>query len=200
MPIQERLILASASPTRRRLLENANVEFTVMPAKIDEVLIKSSMQAEGLHARDIADALAEAKARKISGKTPGTVLGCDQVLSYKDRVYSKADSSETLITQLQELQGVVHHLFSAAVIYEDGEPVWRHVSQVRMTMHAMSKEFIEEYVLRNWDSVQNAVGGYLIEKEGIRLFSKIDGDFLSVLGLPLVEVLSYLKMRGTLQP
>jgi septum formation protein len=147
----------------------------------------------------VADALAEAKARKVSLRRPGSlVLGCDQVLALEGRVFSKAQTADQGLSQLQELRGKTHHLFSAAVLYEGGEPIWRHVGQVRMTMRMASDAFLTDYTQRNWESVRHSVGCYKIEEEGAGLFTKIEGSHFNILGLPLLELLSYLTLRGTL--
>ena len=194
------LILASSSETRALLLRNAGLLIEAVPARVDEDAIKNSLVAEGAKPRDVADALAEAKARKIASKgVQGLVLGCDQVLDFEGRLISKMDSVGDTISLLKDMRGKRHSLLSAAVIYEDGKPVWRHVGQVRLMMRDATDAYLEEYAIRNWDSIRHSVGGYKLEEEGVRLMSRIDGDYFTVLGLPLVELLSYLTLRGTLQ-
>ncbi|MDD9921174.1 MAG: Maf family nucleotide pyrophosphatase [Boseongicola sp.] len=194
------LILASGSEIRARLLKNAGVEHDVVNARVDEETIKQSLKADGASPRDIADALAEAKARRVSQRHPDAlVLGCDQVLSLKGELFSKPDSVERAEQQLKALRGETHQLLSAAVIYEDAKPIWRHVGVVRLTMRKFSDEFLAEYIDRNWESIRHSVGAYKLVEEGIRLFGKIEGDYFNVLGLPLLELLSYLTLRGTLK-
>ena len=193
------IVLASSSEIRRQLLERAAVPCRVLPARIDEDAIKDAMMSEGASPRDIADALAEAKARKVSAKEPGAlVLGCDQVLDFGGEILSKPRDQDDAIAQLTAMRGQRHMLLSAAVIYEDAKPVWRHVGVVRLYMRDASDAWIADYVARNWDSIRHAVGAYKLEEEGVRLFSRIDGDHFNVLGLPLLEILSYLTLRGTL--
>jgi len=108
------------------------------------------------------------------------------------------DSVGDTISLLKDMRGKRHSLLSAAVIYEDGKPVWRHVGQVRLMMRDATDAYLEDYAIRNWDSIRHSVGGYKLEEEGVRLMSRIDGDYFTVLGLPLVELLSYLTLRGTL--
>lgn len=194
------LVLASASAIRRQLLEQAGLSVEVMPARVDEDTIRATMQAEGAAPRDIADALAEAKARKIGARHPDRlVLGCDQVLALGNRILSKPETPDEARAQLKDLSGQRHMLLSAAVIYDEARPVWRHVGVVRLQVRELSEGYIDDYVARNWDSIREAVGGYKLEEEGVRLFSRIEGDYFTVLGLPLLELLSYLTLRGTLR-
>ena len=193
------IILASSSEIRATLLRNAGVPFTTEKPRVDEEMIRASLEAEEASPRDIADFLAEAKARKVSLKANGAlVIGCDQVLDLDGSVMSKpADPSECL-DQLTTLRGKTHRLLSAAVIYKDGEPLWRHVGVVRLTMREFSDDYLSDYVVRNWESVRWSVGGYKLEEEGVRLMSRIEGDYFNVLGLPMIELLNYLTVRGAL--
>ncbi len=193
------LILASGSEIRRTLLENAGVQASVQVARIDEETIKTSLLADGATPRDIADALAEGKAHKVSLKNPDAlVIGCDQVLALGQDLLSKPKTADDAIGQLRRLRGNTHQLLSAAVIYENGAPKWRQVGVARLTMREFSDEYLADYVARNWDSIQHSVGGYKLEEEGVRLFSRIDGDYFTILGIPLLELLTYLTIRGTL--
>ena len=194
------LLLASGSEIRRQMLEQANVILQVELPRVDEDLIKQALLAEGSAPRDIADALADAKARKIATKNLGSmVLGCDQVLEFDKTPVSKPATPDDLMHQLQLMRGKSHKLLSAAVIYDQAEPVWRHVAVVRLQMRMVSDDYLSEYIERNWDSVRHAVGGYKLEEEGVRLFSQVQGDYFAVLGMPLLEVLNYLTLRGALK-
>lgn len=194
------IILASGSDIRRTLLRNAGVPFTVVLPRVDEDSIKRSMVAEKASPRDIADTLAESKALKVSMKQPdAVVLGCDQVLDHAGRILSKPSDREEARQQLSSMRGGRHSLLSAAVLCHEGRPIWRHVGQVRLQMHDFTDRYLAAYLDRNWESVRHSVGAYKLEEEGVRLFSRIDGDFFNVLGLPLVEILSYLSASGDLE-
>ena len=194
------VILASSSDIRAQLLRNAGVAFDIVPARVDEAAIKASLEAEEARPRDVADTLAEFKARKVSEKHPGAiVLGCDQVLKLRGSVLSKAPDVDAARAQLRQLRGERHALLSAVVSYRDGAPLWRFVGEARLTMHRFSDQFLENYLSRNWDSVRYSVGCYKLEEEGVRLFQRVEGDYFTILGLPLLEVLAHLSAQGVLQ-
>jgi len=194
------LILASASEIRQNLLRQAGIACKAHGARIDEATIKASMVDDGSTARDIADSLAEFKARKIAAKHPGAmVIGCDQVLEFRGKLLSKPAGLEDAISQLIMLRGQQHKLLSAIVVYEDGEPVWRHVGQVRLLMRDLSDDYIATYMSRNWPGIADSVGGYKLEHEGSRLFSRVEGDYFTVLGLPLFELIGFLTQRGVIE-
>ena len=193
------IILASGSDIRATLLRNAGVDFTVQVARIDEDAIRQSLQAEDATPRDIADTLAEMKAQRIAAKHPeALVIGCDQILAHGSTILSKPETPDAALAQLKSLRDQKHQLLSAAVIYGEGKPLWRHVGTVRLHMRDASDDYLQDYVSRNWDSIRHAVGAYKLEEEGVRLFTRIEGDYFNVLGLPLLELLSYLTLRGTL--
>ena len=195
----DRIILASTSEIRSNLLRNAGVNHDIIPARIDEDSVKRALEAEGAPPRDIADTLAEMKARKVAEKGQGgLVIGCDQVLSFKGKVLSKPETRDDARNQMNTLRGETHQLLSAAVIYEELKPVWRHVGVARLSMRDFSDAYRDDYLDRNWDSIRWSVGAYKIEEEGIRLFRMVQGDTFTIQGLPLLELLSYLTLRGTL--
>ena len=198
--MSQELILASGSEIRQQLLRNAGLTFSVHPARVDETMIRDALVAEAALARDIADALAEMKARKISDKYPDAmVIGCDQVLSLDGVLLSKPATPEDARDQLCQMRGKRHELLSAAVIYEAGKPVWRHVGVVRLTMRRFSDAYLDGYIDRNWQSIRHSVGAYKLEEEGVRLFTRIDGDYFNVLGMPLLEMLGFLADRGDIE-
>ena len=198
--MQDKIILASGSAIRADLLRQADVAFTVQIARIDEGAVRASLQADNASPRDIADTLAELKAQKIASKHhDALVIGCDQILAFDQEILTKPDTKAQAVDQLRALRGRKHQLLSAAVIYGEGKPLWRHVGTVRLHMRDASDDYLAAYVDRNWDSIRHAVGAYKLEEEGVRLFTRIEGDYFNVLGLPLLELLSYLTLRGTLQ-
>lgn len=190
------LILASSSAIRATLLHNAGLQVAVQPARIDEDGLRDSLLAEGAGAHDIADALAEQKALRIAARYPdGLVLGCDQILECDGRLFAKPTSPEDAHDHLCLLRGRTHRLHTAAVLYDRGRPVWRHVSTPRLTMRAFTDSFLRAYIQQNWDDIRHCVGAYQIEGPGIRLFSAIEGDLFAIQGLPLLELLTALTAR-----
>ena len=198
--MSDRIILASGSDVRKNLLVSAGVNIEAEPAKIDESMITASMTAAGFTPNDIADGLADAKAQKVSKRHPDAmVIGCDQVLECGGKLFSKPKSKTDAIEQLSELSGQQHRLLSAVVLYENGVPQWRYLGVANLHMRQPSNQYLVEYVGRNWPSIGHSVGCYKLEEEGIRLFTKIDGDYFTILGLPLVQLLGYLTERGRIQ-
>lgn len=196
----EPLVLASSSEIRARMLRQAGVPVEVAPVRIDEQTIRASLVAEGAGPRDVADTLAEMKARKGSEKLPSAwVMGCDQILDLDGSLLGKPETPEQAADHLRRLSGTRHQLLSAAVIYEAGQPIWRHVGVARLSVRTLTDGFITDYVGRNWDSIRVSLGGYKIEEEGVRLFSRIEGDHFTIQGLPLIELLSFLILRGKLE-
>ena len=194
------IVLASGSTIRGQMLSNAGIAFEAIVPRVDEEMIKMALQAEQATPRDIADTLAETKARKIGGKHPDKlVIGCDQVLDIEGQILSKPQTPEEVKEQLKALRGNRHRLLSAVVVYHELKPLWRHVGQVRLYMRDISDSYLNEYVDRNWPSLQSSVGGYKLEEEGVRLFSRIEGDYFTILGLPMIEMINYLTASGDLK-
>lgn len=194
------LILASGSTIRAQLLAQAGLEFLVEQPRVDEEMLRSALLADGATPRDLADALAEMKSLRVSEKNPDAmVIGCDQVLDFGGRVFSKPLSRPEARQQLMQLRGKRHSLLSAVVICEAGKPIWRHIGQVRLFVREFSEAWLDGYLDRNWPDIADAVGAYKLEKEGVRLFSRVDGDYFTVLGLPLLDILSYLSLRGDIE-
>ena len=196
-PMVKPLILASSSETRLRLLRAAGLDVTSHTPRIDEAAMRAALEADHATPRDIADALAEMKARKIADRHgDALVLGCDQVLEFRHKVWGKPESPAEAIAQLSTFRGQSHKLLSAIVLYDAGQPIWRYVGEVQLTMRMVSDDWLRDYVGRNWESIRHSVGGYKLEEEGIRLFSAIEGDYFTILGLPLLPLLGYLGERG----
>ena len=194
-----KLILASGSDARARMLMRAGLEIETVPARIDEDAVRATLAAEGATPRDTADALAEAKALKVSARNLGAlVLGADQILELDGEVLTKPADRPAAHHQLLRLRGRRHQLHSAAVAVEGGEPVWRHVGTARLHVRAFSDGWLDAYLDRNWERVRGSVGSYLVEEEGVRLFDRVDGDTFTVMGLPLVPLLSWLTIRGSI--
>jgi septum formation protein len=159
------IILASGSEIRRRLLENAGVPVEVVVPRVDEQSVTEALISEGAPPRDVADALADLKARRVAERRPeALVIGCDQVLDIDGRLLSKPATPEEARAQLAALNGRTHRLLSAAVVFEDGSPVWRHVGEARLTMRACSDAYLDDYLSRNWDSIRH--GGRCLQARG----------------------------------
>lgn len=191
------VILASGSEIRHQLLHNAGVSVEVIPAPVDEDSIKKSLQAEQAKPHDVADALAEMKALRVASKRPDAlVIGCDQVLVCEGQLFDKATSAAGAAETLQALRGKPHQLLSAAVIFEDGRPVWRTIGRAQLFMRNFSDRFLEDYVAENTPDILSSVGCYKLEKSGVQLFTRVQGDYFTVLGFPLLEVLEFLRSRA----
>lgn len=196
----EPLLLASQSKSRRAMLTAAGIPFEALSPNVDEEAFKEEFRARGLDARHIADALAEMKALRLSARAPGAlVLGCDQTLELEDgAMIDKAVDRDDAAAILRRLSGGVHVLHSAAVVCEQGRPVWRHIEKARMTVRLLSDSFIQSYLDREWEEVRWCVGCYRIEGPGVQLFSDIRGTQFAIQGLPLLALLDFLRIRGVL--
>ena len=192
------IILTSQSASRKAMLEAAGVAFTAEAAGVDEESVKAAMIAEGTDGRRLADALAEMKAIKVSRRHPtALVLGCDSTVAAEDgTLIDKAETRDESRAQLQCLRGTTHRLTSAAVVALGGEPIWRHVDTAKLTMRPFSDAFLESYLDAEWPAIGGCVGGYRLEGLGAQLFSRIDGDHFTILGVPLLPLLDWLRVRG----
>lgn len=190
------IVLASTSAARRAMLEAAGVLHEAVAPGVDEEAAKQSLGR--LDGRGLADALAELKAVKLSIRRPGDlVLGCDQTLELEDGTLLDKPG-DALAGQLRQLSGRTHRLHSAIVAAENGRPVWRHVDRAKLTMRTLSDAFIADYVAQDGGAVAGCVGGYRIEGRGIQLFSRVEGSQFTILGLPLLPLLDWLRARGEL--
>jgi septum formation protein len=194
------LILASQSASRRAMLDAAGVSYQAIPAHVDEEAMKAALRQEGAAPRALADALAELKAVKVSQAYPGAlVLGSDSLVALDDgSTLDKPQSRDQAAAHLKRMAGKRHDLVSAAVIAENGRAVWRMVDRAKMFVRPFSDEFVEWYLDREWPAIAGCVGCYRIEGLGVHLFSRIDGSQFTVLGMPLLPVLDYLRTRKEL--
>ncbi len=196
--VESAVILASASAARAAMLRSAGVAVTTAPSGIDEAALKASLLAETATPREIADALAEAKAVKVSGRRDGLVIGADTTLDLDGALYDKPLSLEDAEAHLRAFRGRTHRLHSAAVIAEAGRPVWRRVETASLSVRDFSEDFLHAYMAAEGEAVLSSVGCYRLEGLGAQLFSRIEGDYFTILGLPLLAVLDYLRTRGVL--
>ena len=190
----EELILASASVARARLLAGAGVDFRIEPAVLDEASLKEGWRTEGRNAAGCALALAEAKARQIAARfSRAVVIGADQILVCDEAWFDKpADLGEARI-QLRALRGRTHTLITAACAVQSATRLWHAISQPRLTMRNFTEAFLEGYIDAEGTDILGSVGAYRLEGRGVQLFEHIDGDYFSVLGLPFMQLLGFLR-------
>lgn len=197
--MSEPIVLASGSPFRRKMLEDAGLAVEAVPARIDERAVEQATQGSGVTPAELAAILAEAKALDISQDLPGRlVVGADQTLSLGDDVLHKARNMEEARRRLLALSGRTHELNSAVVIARDGRVLWRHVATARLTMRALDPAFIGRHLSRVGEKALGSVGAYQIEGEGVQLFEKIEGDLFTIVGLPLLPLLAELRKLGAI--
>jgi septum formation protein len=193
------LVLASRSPARRRMLEAAGLTFRVERPDVDESAIRSTL-ADFDHyggAERVARVLARAKGEDVSRRLPGAlVIGADQVLALDREIFSKPADMAAARQTLRVLSGRTHRLLSAASLAIDGAQVWSHLDIASLTMRKLSDAFIDDYLARAGDKVCTSVGGYELEGLGVQLFERVDGDYFTILGLPLLPLLAELRARG----
>lgn len=192
------ITLASTSKSRRTLLAAAGVEAESVAPNVDEEAFRNSMRANKLPVRDQAMQLAELKAMRVSAGRSGLVIGGDQMLALGEAAFDKPADLEGARNHLRQLSGKSHTLETAIVICEDGAPIWRHLARPKLTMRPLTEEFIETYVSTCGDALLSTVGAYQLEGPGAQLFTRIEGDYFSILGLPLLPLLDYLRIRKVL--
>ncbi|MFL9840217.1 nucleoside triphosphate pyrophosphatase [Sphingomonas sp. ST-64] len=192
------IVLASTSASRRAMLTAAGVAHEALAAHVDEEAVKAGLGE--VAPRDLADALAEMKAVKVSQRVPGTlVLGGDSVVAIEDgTLLDKPVDRDDAEKHLRMLSGKRHDLYSAAVIAENGRAVWRHVDRARLWVRPLSDAFIAEYLSQEWPAISGCVGCYRVEGPGVQLFSRMEGSQYTILGMPLLNILDYLRTRGEL--
>ncbi len=191
------VVLASTSASRRSLLQAAGVTFTARSPGVDETAAKAALLGEGLGPRDLADALAELKAVRVRA-AGALVIGADQTLDLDGELIDKAESLHEARERLLRLRGRPHKLHSGVVVARDGQPIWREVSTATLCMRPFSDAFLEDYLAREGDALLGSVGCYRLEEIGVQLFSRIDGDYFTILGLPMLGLLDLLRRQGVL--
>jgi len=194
------VILASKSAARRQVLAGAGVPHEAAVAGVDEEAVKTALLAEGASPRDVAEALAELKAVKVSRGRSELVIGADQTLEFEGRLYDKAETLDVARERLAALRGKPHQLHSAVVVAKDGAPIWREVVSATLVMRPFSDAFLEAYLAEEGEAMLGSVGCYRLEGPGAQLFSKIEGDYFAILGLPLLGLLDLLRRHGVLKP
>jgi septum formation protein len=194
-----RLILASGSAIRREILDGAGLDYEVIVRPVDEAAIKDAMLADNARLRDIADALAEAKAMRVSRQEAGLVIGADQIMVMDDTLFDKPKDLAEARERLLSMRGKKHELIGAVVICENGVPVWRHICRTKLWVREFSEEFLDWYIETEGEALTKSVGAYRFEGPGAQLFEKVEGGFFGILGLDLLPVLDYLRTRGIAQ-
>ena len=190
------LILASASPSRRRMLANAGLAFDVEPAGVDEEEITRSLGSRAAP-QELASTLAEMKAVKVSSRHPeAMVIGADSTLACNGRLFDKPPTLDAARKQLMMLRGQTHELFSSVVVARGGQRLWHWAERARLTMRSFNESFVDAYLSRAGEDVLTSVGAYQLEGLGAHLFTRVDGDYFTILGLPLLPLLSFLAGHG----
>lgn len=191
------LILASASVSRRQMLQNAGLDFTIETSGVDEDEVKLSLAAEKAAPRDIAETLAELKAKRVSTRHPeAMVIGADSTLACNGRLFDKPPTMEAARKQLQALAGQTHELHSSVVVARGGVRLWHCTEHARLTMRPLTDAFLDAYLARAGEAVTTSVGAYQLEGVGAHLFTRVEGDYFTILGLPLLPLLSFLAGHG----
>lgn len=194
------VILASASPSRRALLANAGLDVQAEAARIDEDEVKASLRAEGADAAQVAETLAELKAQRIARRHRGAlVIGADQMLECDGAWFDKPETLDHAAGHLAALAGRSHTLVSCACVVRDEVRLWHHLDRARLTMRPLSADFIAGYLAQVGEAALSSVGAYQLEGRGAQLFSKIEGDYFTILGLPLLPLLDFLRQHGVVE-
>lgn len=193
------ITLASGSASRRSLLSGAGIQAQTIKPNVDEDAAKRAMRADKVSVRDQAMQLAEMKAIKVSSQVDGLVIGGDQMLNLDGAAFDKPHNLDAAAKHLKKLSGKTHRLETAIVIAENGAPVWRHLDRPALTVRTLSDGFIKSYIKSCGPPLLTTVGAYQLEGLGAQIFSKIEGDYFSILGLPLLPLLDYFRTRGLLE-
>ncbi|ARM86372.1 Maf-like protein [Rhizobium sp. CIAT894] len=194
-----KIILASSSPFRRMLMENAGLSFEAHAANIDERAVEAPLEKAGATPDAVALVLAKAKAEEVSGRFPDSlVIGSDQTMSLGDRVFHKPKDMAEAASHLHALSGTTHRLNSAVAIVSDGVVLWQHLAHAELTMRPLAADFIARHLARVGDRALSSVGAYQLEGEGIQLFERIEGDYFTILGLPMLPLLKKLRDLGAI--
>lgn len=193
-----RLVLASASPARRRILTDAGLSFDTIPAQVDERALRNTMLADGVGTADIAANLAREKALSVSAQVPDAlVIGADQILLHEGRILEKAPMRAQAAQTLRTLSGKTHCLISAVCVVQDAALLWSHTDRADLTMRVLNESLIDDYMrAAGEDVLTGCVGAYAIEGLGLWLFEEIKGNFFTILGLPTLPLLTFLSGRG----
>lgn len=195
------LILASGSRTRQKMLADAGVPFAVDVPRVDEDGVKAALRAEGAPPGDVAEALAELKATRVSPRHPGAlVVGCDQMLACEGLWYDKPVDRAAAREQLLALRGRTHELISCVLVVRDGQRLWHHIDRAKLTIRPFSDTFLDEYLDRAGEAVTQSVGGYQLEGLGAQVFSRVQGDYFTILGMPLLPLLDFIRNHGVVTP
>ena len=193
------LILASASASRAAVMRQAGLPALSEPAQVDETEVKSGLEAEGAGAREIAETLAELKAQKISRRRPGAiVVGADQILECEEVRFDKPTDLDQAAAHLRSLSGKTHRLISAVCVVRDSVRLWHHIAEARLTMRPLSEDFIKDYLAAVGPVALTSVGAYQLEGLGAQLFTRVEGDYFTILGLPLLPLMDFLRHHGVI--
>lgn len=195
-----KIVLASSSRSRQTMLTSAGVAFIADPSSVDEGAVKRTLGAKQADAATVAETLAAMKAEEVSRRHPQSlVVGSDQMLACEGRWFDKPNDRQTAKNQLMELRGRTHELIAAVTVVRAGQPLWRHVDSAKLTMRAFSETFIDEYLDGIGDDALISVGAYQIEGRGIQLFESIAGDAFTIMGMPLLPLLTFLRDQGVVR-